>query len=69
MTIEFPTERIRVSDCFSTTHNRGTVPGLLPPIPDGHVDYAVWVEWKRGDAGWSRRLFHIVVTATTNLQE
>lgn len=64
-----PRERIKVVDCFSTTHNRGTVPGLLPPIPDGLVDYAVWVEWKRGDAGWLRRLFHIVVTATKNLQE
>lgn len=56
-------ERIRVSDCFSTTHNRGTVPGLLPPIPDGYVTYSVWIEWRRNGAGWSRLLFVVRVGA------
>lgn len=63
MTIEVPTERIRVSDCFSTTHNRGTVPGLLPPIPDGYVTYSVWVEWRRNGAGWSWLMFVVRVGA------
>lgn len=52
-------ERIHVSDCFSTTHNRGTVPGLLPPIPDGYVTYSVWVEWRRNGAGWSRLMYMV----------
>jgi len=54
-----PKERVYVDDCFSTTHNRGTVPGLLPPIPDGHVNYSVWVQWRRGAAGWSRTLYYV----------
>lgn len=58
-----PEERVKVSDCFSTTHNRGTVPGLLPPIPDGYVTYSVWVEWRRNGAGWSRLLFVVYLGA------
>ena len=56
-----PKERVYVSDCLSKTHNRGTVPGLLPPVPDGRVDYSVWVEWRRNGAGWSRMLYAITV--------
>ena len=59
-----PKERIKVVDCFSVSHNthhRGDLPGLIPPIPDGHVDYSVWVHWSRGGAGWLRGLFRIAV--------
>lgn len=54
-----PPERVSVIDCFSMCHNQGTVPGLLPPIPDGWVEYSVWARWTRGGAGWISRLFVI----------